>query len=253
MVINNEILLLYYFMEIIMYGIHESPFNLDIDNVSIAVEKQNSSLLYRRSGVQGNSEKLLLQDSCRFLLNPIEPVNMPKRLTHFLLVNFQKTVILEPGATRKVYITFPIEIGVFISQGKEEFEIIDIFSFARFKYTLYGVPSNGIICKYWESDLYHSPPDTNPLYTGYIDLKIVNDSDHMIEINKCMFNAYGMKIYYEENKVVMKAVMRIPSRKLAETEFINCPGKGKFKKAMELYVSSKLRVTGTKCIMEYGL
>jgi hypothetical protein len=36
--------------------------------------------------------------------------------------------------------------------------------------------------------------------------------------------------YYEENKVVMKAVMKIPTRKLAETEFINCPGKGKFKK-----------------------
>ena len=253
MVISNEILHIYYFMEIIMYGMHESPFNLDIDGVSITVEKQNNSLLYRRSGLVGSCQKLLLQDSCSFLLNPIEPVNIPKRLTHFLQVALQNTVILEPGITRKIYITFPIEIGVFIPQGKEDYEIIDIFSLARYKYTLYGVPSNGIICKYWESEVFLSPPETHPLYTGYIDLKIVNDSDHLIEINKCIFNAYGMKIYYEENKVVMKAVMKIPSRKLAETEFINCPGKGKFKKAMELYVSSKLRVTGTKCIMEYGL
>ncbi|WP_370573143.1 DUF432 domain-containing protein [Methanomethylovorans sp.] len=240
-------------MEIIMFGVYESPFNMEIEDVSISVEIHENSLIYRRWGSLGSTEKLLLQESCSFLLNPIEPVNMPKRLTHFLLVDFQKTVILEPGATRKVYITFPIEVGVFVSHEKEEFELIDIFSFARLKYTLYGVPSNGIICKYWKSDVSLSPPDTNPLHTGYIDLKIVNDTDHMIEINKAIFNAYGMKIYYEENKVVMKAVMKIPSRKLAETEFIHCPGKGRFKKAMELYVSSKLRVSGTKCIMEYGL
>lgn len=253
MVISKEILLLYYFMEIIMFGLYESPFDLEIDGVSIAVEPHENSLIYRRWGNLGSTERLLLQDSGSFLLNPIEPVNMPKRLTHFLLVNFQKTVILEPGATKKIYITFPIEIGVFVSLGKEEFEIIDIFSFARFKYTLYGAPSNGIICKYWESDVFLSPPDTIPLHAGYMELKIVNDSDHMAEISRSIFNAYAMKIYYEENKVVMKAVMKIPSRKLAETEFIHCPGKGRFKKAMELYVSSKLRVSSSKCIMEYGL
>jgi hypothetical protein len=253
MVISNEILLLYYFMEIIMFGVYESPFNMEIEGVSVSVETHNNSLIYRRCGSLGSTEKLLLQESCSFLLNPIEPVNMPKRLTHFLLVDFERTVILKPGTTRKVYITFPIEIGVFVSQGKDEFEIIDIFTFARLKYTLYGVPSNGIICKYWESGVFFSPPDTNPLHTGYINLKIVNDTDHMIEINKAIFNAYAMKIYYEENKVVMKAVMKVFSRKTAETEFIHCPGKSRFKKAMELYVSSKLRVIGTKCVMEYGL
>ena len=253
MVISKEILLLYYFMEIIMYGIYHSPFNMDIESVSVSVESHDNSLIYRRWGSLGGTEKLLLHDSCSFLLNPIEPVNMPKKLTHYLLVDFEKTIMIEPGATRRVYITFPIEIGVFVAQGKNDFEIIDIFSFTRLKYTLYGVPSNGFICKYWGSDVFLSPPDTNPLYTGYIDLKIVNDTDHMIEINKSIFNAYGMKIYYEENKVVMKAIMKIMNRKLAETEFIHCPGKGRFKKAMELYVSSKLRVSGTKCVMEYGL
>lgn len=253
MVINNEILLLYYFTEIIMFGLYGPTFNMEIEGVSLSVEDHQDSLIYRRWGSLGSTERLLFQDQCGFLLNPIEPVNLPKRLTHFLLVNFKKTLILEPGTTQKVYITFPIEMGVFVSQGKEDFEIIDIFSFAKLKYTLYGAPSNGIICRYWESDVFLSPPDTDPWHTGYIDLRIVNDTEHMAEISKSLFNAYGMKIYYEENKVVMKAVMKVPSRKLAETEFINCSGKSRFKKAMELYVSSKLRVSGSKCIMEYGL
>ena len=236
-----------------MLGSYRSPFNMEIEGVSLSVEKHEDSLIYRRWGNLGSTERLLLKGPCNFLLNPIEPVNMPKRLTHFLLVNFKQTLIIEPGATKKVYITFPIELGVFVSQGREDFEIIDIFSFARLKYTLYGAPSNGIICRYWESDASLSPPDTDPWHTGYIDLRIVNDTEHMTEISKSLFNAYAMKIYYEENKVVMKAVMKVQSRKLAETEFIHCPGKGRFKKAMELYVSSKLRVSGSKCVMEYGL
>lgn len=236
-----------------MLGSYRSPFNIEIEGVSLSVEKHEDSLIYRRWGNLGSTERLLLKGPCNFLLNPIEPVNMPKRLTHFLLVNFKQTLIIEPGTTKKVYITFPIELGVFVSQGREDFEIIDIFSFARLKYTLYGAPSNGIICRYWESDVSLSPPDTDPWHTGYIDLRIVNDTEHMAEISKSLFNAYAMKIYYEENKVVMKAVMKVQSRKLAETEFIHCPGKGRFKKAMELYVSSKLRVSGSKCVMEYGL
>lgn len=236
-----------------MYGLYQSPFNLEIEGVSISVETHEDSLVYRRFGCLGTTEKLLLQNSCNILINPVEPVNIPKKLTHFLLINFKTTVIIEPGVTKNVYITFPIELGVFVSQNKENFELIDIFSFSRLKYTLYGAPSNGIICKYWESDVFLSPPLTNPWDTGYIDLKIVNDSDHMVEITKSVFNAYGMKIYYRENKVLMKAVMRIPNRKSAETEFINCSQKGWLNKAMELYVSSKIRVIGSKFIMEYGL
>ncbi len=236
-----------------MFGSYISPFNMEIEGVSLSVEKHNDSLIYRRYGSLGSTERLFLQDPCNLLLNPIEPVNIPKRITHFLLVNFKQVLILEPGATKKVYITFPIETGVFVSQGKDGFEIIDIFSFAWLKYTLYGAPSNGIICRYWESDVFLSPPDIKPWNMGYIDLKILNNTEHMAEISKSLFNAYGMKIYYEKNKVVMKAVMKIQSRKLAETEFVHCPEKDRFKKAMELYVSSKLRVSGSKCIMEYGI
>ena len=253
MVINDKILLLYYFTEIIMFGLYGSPVNMEIEGVFLSMEAHDDSLIYRRWGSLGSTERLLLQESCSILLNPVEPVNMPKRLTHFLLVNFKKTLILEPGASKKVYNTFPVVLGVFVSQGKEGFEVIDIFSFSRLKYTLYGAPSNGTICKYWESDVFLSPPDTDPWYTGYIELKIVNDTEHLVEVSKSLFNAYGMKIYYEGNKVVMKAVMKIPSRKLAETEFVHCPGKAGFKKATELYVSSKLRVIGSRCIMEYEL
>ncbi len=50
----------------------------------------------------------------------------------------------------------------------------------------------------------------------------------------------------------MKAVMKIPTEKISETEFVHCPGKAG-SKATELYVSSKTKVIGSRCIMEYGL
>ncbi len=236
-----------------MFGLYSSPLNMEIEGAFLSMEPYNDSLIYRRWGLLGNTERLLLRKSCSILLNPVEPVNTPKRLTHFLLVNFKKTLILEPGASKNIYITFPIEIGVFVSHGKDDFEVIDIFSFSRLKYTLYGAPSNGIICKYWESDVFLSPPDTDPWYTGCIDLKIVNDTEHMVEVSRSLFNAYSMKIYYKGNNVLMKAVMKVQSRNIAETESVNCSGKTRFKKATELYISSKLRVIGSRCIMEYGI
>ncbi|MDG6243799.1 MAG: DUF432 domain-containing protein [Methanolobus sp.] len=244
--------------------------NLEIEDTFITVEKQDDNLLYRRffreeeknndNLIVNNSFKekelaeiLLLNDDCDILITPIEPVNIPKPLSSFLLIEFNCPVIIGPGEKKKIYITFPVEIGVFFKNREGDYEIIDMFTFSKVKFTLYGSHTHGLICKYWASDVFTNPPETDILREGYIELDIINDSSSMMQIEKTVFNAYGMKIYYGDKRLAMKASLRIINKLLAETDFSTYPTTSRFKRSMELYTSRKLTFSRTKGIMEFGL
>lgn len=155
--------------------------------------------------------------------------------------------------TKKIYLTFPVEIGVFVVDKAGNYEVIDIFTFSKVKYTLYGTHNNGLVCRQWESRVFSDEQETELLQEGCIELEITNSSNNMIQVHKVMFNAYGMKIYYGDNRLLMKASLKIVNKLLAETDFSAYPTTSRFKRSMELYTSRKFIINGTKGIMEFGL
>lgn len=240
-----------------MFEIYHAPFTTELndqEDTVITVEKQGQNLIYKRiSHGEEETELVLLNNTGDILINPIEPVNLPQTLTSFLLIDFKRPVLIGPGDRKKIYITFPVEIGVFTVDKTGNHEVIDIFTYSRVKFSLYGSHNHGLICRQWESDIYFNEPDTDLLYEGNIELEIINDSNKMMEINKAVFNAYGMKIYYGDKRLGMKASMRIINKLLAETDFTTYPTTSRFKRSMELYTARKLTINGSKGIMEFGL
>nr|WP_321497907.1 DUF432 domain-containing protein [uncultured Methanolobus sp.] len=237
-----------------MFEIYHPPFTEKTEDTEIIVEKQGDDLVYKRL-FRGHEEKelVLLNNDGDIVINPIEPVNLPESITSYLLIEFKRSAIIRPGDKRKIYLKFPVEIGVFISDKSGNHEVIDIFTFNKIKYTLYGSHTQGLICRYWESDIYADEPDTDNLYEGFIELEISNESSHQMEITKAIFNAYGMKIYFGDQRLGMKASMRIINKLLAETDFTTYPTTSRFKRSIELYTARKLAITTTKGIMEFGL
>lgn len=211
-------------------------------------------LLYRRESVDEKMEKNLLASTGKILINPVEPLNKPKELTSHFLIEFERTLVVEPGATQKIYAKYPLEIDVFISgKGNENFKILDIFTLMKQKFSLYGDPSSGVICKYWRSAVYSSIPSVNPIHEGVVELSITNTSTEWVEVTKAVFNAYGMKMYYHDDMVAMKAKMKIMRGKMAETDFFDSPLETGMKKSLELYTVRKVAVTTTKFVMEAGI
>ncbi|WP_440952177.1 DUF432 domain-containing protein [Methanococcoides sp. FTZ1] len=234
-----------------MYGSYTIPFSSKTENIDIAVDMEGDNCLYRRQLFEDKLEKILVKGDGKLLINPIEPLNKPKKITSHLLVEFDKTITLAPMSKIKVYIKFPIEMGIFIS-GKDEIEVIDILTLVKQKLTLYGDPSNGMICKYWKSEIHSTIPSADPMYEGVLELSITNDTNLWVEVSRTIFNAYGMKIYYDTEIVSMKANMKILSPTVAETDFLDTPLRSGMDKSMELYTVKKLYVNGKKCIMEAG-
>jgi hypothetical protein len=235
-----------------MYGSYNIPFELEKEGITLSLVKEGNGFIYRSACAGARLEKILLARTGNVFINPIEPLNKPKELTSSLLIEFEKALLIEPEATKKIFSTYPIEIGVFIST-KTAVEVLDIFTLVRQKLTLYGDPRSGVICKYWRSKVYSSAPSVNPLHEGIVELSIKNTTKVWVKVTKAIFNAYGMKIYYRDGLVAMKATMKIMPGNLAETEFVDAPIEPGMKKSLELYTVRKLAVKTTKFIMEAGL
>jgi hypothetical protein len=235
-----------------MYRYYDAPFKIVKDGITLTLEKEGERLLYRSVCADKEVEKIILASDGKVLINPVEPLNKPKELTRYLLIEFERSLVVGPGSTKRIFVTYPIEIGVFIA-GSTQFEIIDILTLVKQKFTLYGDPRSGVICKYWGSEVYSSLPSVDPLHEGVIELSMTNTTTWWVEVAKAIFNAYGMKSYYNDDLVSMKATMKIMSKTLAETDFVDAPLQEGMKKSLELYTVRRLPVVGTKFVMEVGL
>ena len=237
-----------------IFGLHDVPLRIDQERISISVEGTAGGLLYKRECMDEEVEKFLLSSNSKILINPVEPVNKPKELTPHFLIEFERSVFIEPSARRTVFVKFPVEIGVFV-HGKKNFQILDVLTLNKQKFTLYGDVISGVICKYWMSEVYSTIPDTNHVYEGIIELNITNTTIRWVEITKAAFAAYGMKIYYSDDMVAMRANMKITSRKVAEIDFVNSPLEKGMKRSLELYTSRlrQIPVIATRFLMDEGI
>lgn len=235
-----------------MFGSFDiADLKLRIGDVEIRFERDGKFFRYVREG-DGRVEKNVFSTLGRVIVNPVEPVNLPKRITNFLLVRFSRSFIAEPKSSTEVFLTFPVEIAVFVA-AKRSVGLVDVFSLVRPKYTLYGNPRNGIICRFWESDVHFEIPEVEYYREGVMKLRITNSDDDWIEISNLVFDIYGMKIYYDESLVCTTASANITSPKVAETMFIERAIRDGMKKSLELYTARRIGVPRNRYVMEWGL
>ncbi len=236
-----------------MFGYHEIPFKIEKDEVLIETIKNGNFILYRRNSPE-NVEKIIsggISGYPKIVICPVEPVNIPKRVTNYLLIELEKPIVVAPDSSININLTFPIEIGVF-TLAKKSVEVLDIFSLTKPKYALYGDPKDGVICKYWESKVVEGYEGFDPLKEGILELTITNNGDEWAEVKRVIFDAFSMKIYYSEDVVSMRAFMKIINPNVAETGFVKKPLKNGMRRSIELYTARKLPIS-EKFLMEWGL
>jgi hypothetical protein len=144
-------------------------------------------------------------------------------------------VVIAPGSTQEIFLNFPVEIGVFIVKGTMP-EILDIFSFCRPKFSLYGSPGTGEICRWAESRVHDQFPLADRLRQGVMALRIKNNCQAWVEISRAVFEADGMKLFYGD-AVSMWAEITILSSVVAETVFPDSLPRAGMRPSLEIYKS----------------
>lgn len=239
-------------MGIAMYGTHSSPVVLEKDNIRIELSSNDDQVSYIRDCNDSHEEKDLYLKKAQFFIEPVEPMHLPEKLTPYLMIELEKNIVIEPKNRLKIHLSFPVEIASYIKL-KKEVRRIDVFSQSVKKYTLYGDPEEGVLCKYWKSIIHEDISQLDPLKEGVLELQIENTTSEWCEINCAVFNAYGMKIFYDEEMVSLVASMKIKDDFLAETQFENKPLKKGMTKSFEMFLPGKLSVGSSRFSMEYGL
>jgi hypothetical protein len=235
-----------------MFGKYDMPLRIEQAGISISIEKEGEVYNYNRECLEDKVKKTLLMGDGKLLINPVEPLNRPKSITPYLLIKFEKKLVVEPRAAKKIFLTYPVEIAAFLAI-ENDFELLDAFTLTNQKFTLYGDSRNGFICKYWKSEAYPVMPTVDILKQGVIELSLTNTSATFIELSQAVFNAYGMKIFYNDRLTAMKASMKLRAGDIAETDFEDSPLEDGMTRSLEVYTSRKLLVTSTKFLMEYGI
>lgn len=236
----------------VLYGDKEIPFLTETDDLSIRAEMRDGFLKYTRvcMGEEQNHHLAISRGTVR--IHPVEPLHVPKMLTHFLMIAFDTSILIEPNHSKEVFVTFPVEIAVLVLCGDSE-EILDVFSVSRTKYTLYGEPHDGVICRYWNSPVSTVKPDCDLSREGVLQLTLKNETNRWIDVSRSIFNGYGMKIYFSDTIITMKAVMRITGKNLAETDFLATPPEPGMQQGTELFAVKKLSMQSRKFLMEGDL
>lgn len=233
-----------------MYGTYAYPFNLEADGITIGIKQKDRIFTYSRDCSGEKFSIKLSSAGGRIIINPVEPVNLPKNITQYFEIGFDK-IVMPPESFETYYLKFPVEIGVFYSSRKD-ISLIDLFSLSPHKYSLYGTPKEGTIVKYCYSEIFYDLPETDLLREGVIALNVVNNENEIIEISKVVFDSYGMKIFYDDDNVTMSASMKILPKFEAETEFINAPLFPGAEKSIELYSTRNIPVVKRTHKMEWG-
>ena len=234
-----------------MYGRYEIPFEYSDDTIKLSITEDGDFFRYTRTipGENTVEKTLLTSGSAVVAINPIEPVNLPKKVTYYLEIEFAP-ILIEPEGVKTVYLHFPIEIGVIVF-GNKKMEAVDTFSFCPQKYSLYGPSGGGVITKYFASDIYSSPPESDRYCTGVLRLEIQNKTLEWANISKTVLDGYSMKIYFGPY-VSMLASMKILTPTTAETEFIRNPAVLDFQKAVEIYHTLNIPSIKRTYLMEWG-
>jgi len=154
----------------------------------------------------------------RIVYAPLPPVFTPGRYASHMMIEFPVQV-LAPGERRRVYLKFPIDVGVFLERSGR-YVLVDAFSLARVKYALYCDPGNGVLARWWRSDAYTQPPMVDPDSEGLMELEIANGGE-WAEVSRAVFSCGGMPLYYSSHAAV-KARMEVKGR-WAETYFLESP------------------------------
>jgi hypothetical protein len=67
-----------------MFGCYDIPFELEKEGIALSLEKEGKGLVYRSACAGARLEKILLAETGKVFINPIEPLNKPKELTSLI-------------------------------------------------------------------------------------------------------------------------------------------------------------------------
>ncbi|MFA5295767.1 MAG: DUF432 domain-containing protein [Methanoregulaceae archaeon] len=234
-----------------MFGEYDFPFTYETEDLALSIEGEGNFFTYKRRCRGDEVTKILGTTQGKVVISPVEPINLPQEITPYLEIRFTP-VACEPDSVQTLYLTFPIEIGVFL-EARGTYDVLDIFTLTSPKYSLYGTPVEGIITRYHESGVSPGIPPTDLLQEGLLSLTIRNSSRGWVEVSRVVMDCSGFVLFCGD-MVTLTARMEILSRDLADVRIGDKPlCEGMFPATLLARARMRFIPETLPFMMEYGV
>jgi hypothetical protein len=220
-----------------VFGEFSPPHQYEGGSLSLSVEMREGHYQYRRNLAGERVEKAISAGMNRLLVHPVEPFYTGTETAGHLEIEFPP-LIIEPGATETVFLTFPVEVGVFV-EGLMDTEIIDTFSLGRPKFSLYGTPRRGVITRFARSDRHREIPTVDGAREGVLRLTVRNQLAEWTKVSRVVLDNQEMHLYSSEFAGLV-AMMRIHARGIAEVTGQDRPLQGGMTRAHDFFTARRI-------------
>lgn len=204
------------------YGKFNFDYAINFQGLQLRFEEINGMYHYRRDITGWKHEAHIAVQNGIFYLQPIEPLNLPDNVTDFIEIKFRE-IMIEPNGKTIVFLTMPIEIGVFLEAKSGEQTLLDIVTFCHPKFSLYGAASRGVIARFHQSEVYSLPPTVRNYQEGLLRLEIENDTNEWATVGRVVLYQKGLNLYYDDTTVSACAKMIVRSHDVADVYGIDQP------------------------------
>lgn len=242
-------------MHQLIYGSNLSPqviSKLREEGITLKLESYGSFMLYQREGgfLESSLNKMVaVTREESFLVYPVHSIQ-PEISTN-LLLRLSKPIIVAPYSTTKVYVKVPISAGIYVFGGEGQM-LIDVFSRYPYKYALYGPTANGVVCRFYKTDVYLQVPEED-IWSAATKVIIENTSGDSCEVKNIVFPVLNTTTYLDERGVAYIETIRlhISRNDLGIVSLENVPPIDGLKKSPRQFGKPQERIV--KFLMEFGL
>lgn len=194
------------------------------ENISIKVFDSDSFCYQRKNKTKVVSTHIFPseKDKVNIGIYPIRPIQKPKQLSHNIMIKLETPIAIPPNSKVTHYLNMPIEIGVFIIRKNSNL-MIDAFSLSRPKYSLYGDPDSGKICRFYNSKI-NSKIIAQKYEEAIIIMNFKNKNPNWVTVNKIVMDAYLVDLYIKDDVVYLEdSKMIIENQNVAHVLLNNKP------------------------------
>jgi|TARA_B110000444_G_scaffold186207_1_gene175358 hypothetical protein len=204
------------------YGIYDLGDNLELllPNTLIKFQRiSDNAFSYFRENSEGQIiEKIIpvKSNDVKIELVPILPLNHPAKRTNYAFLKLDKEIHLGENSAASIFIQCPIEIGIFLIYG-DSHEPLDWVTCnpLHSRFSLYGSPDTGTLCKYAEVSLATDYNDSISYVNGVMHIVIENTLSSAQTISKVIFPITENNLYYNDSKSILDGIKIIMKKRAA--------------------------------------
>ncbi len=159
---------------------------------SYIISKEENRYVYRRG-----DKSVVAPSDLKIEDLPILSIN--ENVTEFFGVVLDPPVYVGVDSSVKFYVKIPLDIGVYITDGRN-YKLIDKIEIHPKKYALYGDVAKGKIYRYWKTN-----PLLNPFLTekheAILAIEAINKAESIGAISKVIFDSKHFSLFKKDNMI----------------------------------------------------